>query len=66
MIRRIDEARKSDGIDFSGNSKVDLGGVDMEGFFQLVVYAEEGGDGDNNNDDDNDGDYEKEKEYYLS
>ena len=63
MIRRLDEARKRDGIDFDGNAKVDLGGVDMKGFFQSVVDAEE--DGDEDNDDNNDGDDDKEKESYL-
>ena len=33
MIRRLNEARKRYGIDFAVNSKVDLGGVDTEGFF---------------------------------
>ena len=58
MIRRLDESRKRDGIDFAGNAKVNLGGVDMEGFFRSVVELEEDGDGDNDdNDYDNGGDY---------
>ena len=65
MIRRLDEARKRDGIDFAGNFKVDLGRMDMEVFFQSVVDTEEYGDGKNNYDDDN-GDYDKEKDSYLS
>ena len=70
MIRRLNDARNRDSIDFARNVKVDLGGVDMEGFFRSVVNAEEDRDGDNNddddNDDDNDGDDDKEKESYLS
>ena len=58
MIRMPDEARNRDGIYFAVNAKVDLGGVDMEGFFRSVVNAEEDGDGDNDdNDYDNGGDY---------
>ena len=33
MIRRLDESRKRGVIDFAGNAKVDLRGVDMEGLF---------------------------------
>ena len=61
MIRRLDEARKREGIDFSGNAKVNLGGVYMEGFFLLVVDSEEDGNGDNDNDNNGDGDDDKEK-----
>ena len=59
MLRRLDEARKRDGIDFAGNANVDMGGMDMEGFFLSVVDAEEDRDGDNNDDDDNDGEDDK-------
>ena len=65
MIRSPNEARKRDGIDFSRNAKVDLGGMDMKGFFRSVVDAEEDGDGDNDDDED-DNDNDKEKYSYLS
>ena len=60
MIRRIDKARKRDGIDFSGNAKINLGEMDMEGFFLSLVDAEEDRDGDNYDDNDN-GDNDKER-----